>query len=172
MAIEDEVRRIVDAEMQRQMEPLRRAMQQLAEAAAVFTSEVGGGSGQSRRGPAKKRVATKKGRAGPSAPGKRKCAIKGCRKDARSKGYCGAHYQKRRNLLAKKHPAVTGWKDDAAPGTVDDVKLPPNPTTDEKLDEGVKETFPASDPVSIAHPSETAHDREKRLKRERSHQKH
>ena len=50
---------------------------------------------------------------------------------------------------------------------VDDVELPPNPTTDEKLDEGVQETFPASDPVSIAQPSETAYEREQRLKRER-----
>ena len=55
-----------------------------------------------------------------------------------------------------------------ASDAVDDVKLPPNPTTDEKLDEGVKETFPASDPVSIAHPSETAHEREKRLKKKAS----
>ena len=35
-------------------------------------------------------------------------------------------------------------------------------------DAGVAETFPASDPVSIAHPSEPAYEREKRLKREKS----
>jgi hypothetical protein len=33
---------------------------------------------------------------------------------------------------------------------------------EEKLDEGVQETFPASDPVSIAHPSETAYERKQR----------
>ncbi len=36
------------------------------------------------------------------------------------------------------------------------------PTTDEIIDEGVKETFPASDPVSVATQSETAYEREKR----------
>ena len=50
---------------------------------------------------------------------------------------------------------------------IDAGELPPNPTADEKLDEGVQETFPASDPVSIAQPSETAYERERRLKRER-----
>jgi hypothetical protein len=50
---------------------------------------------------------------------------------------------------------------------VDDIELSSNPGADEVLDAGVKETFPASDPVSIAHPSETAYDREQRLKRER-----
>ena len=48
-----------------------------------------------------------------------------------------------------------------ASDAVDDVKLGPNPTVEEKLDAGVQETFPASDPVSVAHPSETAYEREK-----------
>ena len=39
-----------------------------------------------------------------------------------------------------------------ASDAVDKVDLPANPTIDEKLDEGVQETFPASDPVSIAKP--------------------
>jgi hypothetical protein len=51
---------------------------------------------------------------------------------------------------------------------VDDIKLRSNATTEEQLDAGVKETFPASDPVSIAQPSETAYEREQRLKRQRS----
>jgi hypothetical protein len=67
--------------------------------------------------------------------------------------------------LSKRKPQPAGGN---ASDAVDDVKLPPNPTTDEKLDEGIEETFPASDPVSIAHPSETAYEKEKRLKRQRS----
>ena len=70
-------------------------------------------------------------------------------------------------MRKKRKPQPTGGSTTNASDAVDDVKLPPNPTTDEKLDEGVQETFPASDPVSIAHPSETAYDREQRLKRER-----
>jgi hypothetical protein len=54
-----------------------------------------------------------------------------------------------------------------ASDAVDDVELPPKPTVDEKLDEGVQETFPASDPVSAARPSETAYEKEQRLKRSR-----
>jgi hypothetical protein len=49
-----------------------------------------------------------------------------------------------------------------ASDAVDDVKLAPNPSVDEKLDAGVQETFPASDPVSIAQPSETAYERKQR----------
>jgi hypothetical protein len=40
-----------------------------------------------------------------------------------------------------------------ASDAVDEVVLPPKPTVEEKVDAGVKETFPASDPVSVAHPS-------------------
>jgi hypothetical protein len=65
----------------------------------------------------------------------------------------------------KRKPQPTGGSTTNASDAVDHVELPPNPTTDEKLDEGIEETFPASDPVSIAHPSETAYEREQRLKR-------
>ena len=76
-------------------------------------------------------------------------------------------YPPKRNKQVHEQPP-TGSTTNAS-DAVDDMKLPPNPTTDEKLDEGVKETFPASDPVSIANNrSETAYEREKRLKRERS----
>ena len=69
--------------------------------------------------------------------------------------------------LPKRKPQPTGGSTTNATDAVDDVKLPPNPTTDEKLDEGFEETFPASDPVSIAHPSETAYEREQRLKKQK-----
>ena len=71
-------------------------------------------------------------------------------------------HPKRKKRLHKQPPA--GSASDA----VDDIELPPNPSAEEKLDAGVQETFPASDPVSIAQPSETAYEREKRLKRGRS----
>ena len=50
-----------------------------------------------------------------------------------------------------------------ASDAVDDVELRPNASTDEIVDEGVKETFPASDPVSVDAPSETAYEKRKRL---------
>jgi hypothetical protein len=58
----------------------------------------------------------------------------------------------------KKRPGSPTNASDA----VDDVALPPKPTTEEVVDEGVKETFPASDPVSVAQPANTAHERKKR----------
>lgn len=36
------------------------------------------------------------------------------------------------------------------------------PTTEEAVDEGVEETFPASDPVSTTQPANTAHERTRR----------
>jgi len=72
---------------------------------------------------------------------------------------------KRKKQLKKQPP--TGSTTNAS-DAVDDIELPPNPSAEEKLDAGVQETFPASDPVSIAQPSETAYEREKRLKRGRS----
>ena len=54
-----------------------------------------------------------------------------------------------------------------ASDAVDDIHLPPNATHDEVLDAGVKETFPASDPVSVSKPSETAYEKQERLKRSR-----
>lgn len=52
-----------------------------------------------------------------------------------------------------------------ASDAVDDIDLPANPTVEQKLDAGVQETFPASDPVSITPPSETAYEAAQRRKR-------
>jgi len=46
---------------------------------------------------------------------------------------------------------------------VDDIELGANPSTEDKLDAGVKETFPASDPVSVDATSETAYETRTRL---------
>lgn len=52
-----------------------------------------------------------------------------------------------------------------ASDAVDDIDLRPNASADELLDAGVQETFPASDPVSVDAPSETAYEKRKRLER-------
>jgi hypothetical protein len=49
-----------------------------------------------------------------------------------------------------------------ASDAVDDIELGPDSSHDEVLDAGVKETFPASDPVSVAAPSETAYEKKQR----------
>ena len=49
-----------------------------------------------------------------------------------------------------------------ASDAVDDIELSTNPRPEEVLDAGVKETFPASDPVSVTAPSESAYEKKKR----------
>ncbi|QRN97943.1 hypothetical protein JRI60_02350 [Archangium violaceum] len=53
----------------------------------------------------------------------RRCAVIGCKRPARSKGYCSAHYQKLR-LLVKSNRRPASWVDDAAPQSVQEVVLP------------------------------------------------
>ena len=74
-------------------------------------------------------------------------------------GAAAYHFYKQHQLLSA--PGSTTNASDA----VDDIPLRPNASVDEKLDAGVQETFPASDPVSIAEPSETAYERQQRLNR-------
>lgn len=49
-----------------------------------------------------------------------------------------------------------------ASDAVDDIELSSNPNREDKLDAGVKGTFPASDPVSVEAGSETAYEKKKR----------
>ena len=51
-----------------------------------------------------------------------------------------------------------------ASDAMDDIHVRPNASADEHLDAAVMETFPASDPVSSGKPSETAWERQQRLK--------
>jgi hypothetical protein len=48
---------------------------------------------------------------------------------------------------------------------VDDIHVPANAGNEELLDAGVKETFPASDPVSVSAEGETAWERQQRALR-------
>jgi hypothetical protein len=63
----------------------------------------------------------RRGRAGGSE--KRACALQGCGRPARSKGYCAAHYQKYR-MLDRTGRLPADWVADAAPGSVKNLKLP------------------------------------------------
>ncbi len=53
----------------------------------------------------------------------RACAVQGCGRDARSKGYCAAHYQKYR-MLDRTGRLPADWVADAAPNSVKNIKLP------------------------------------------------
>ena len=49
----------------------------------------------------------------------------------------------------KKHAPQTAGSTTNASDAVDDVELGPDATAEDVLDEGLQETFPASDPVSV-----------------------
>jgi hypothetical protein len=51
------------------------------------------------------------------------CAVMGCGRPARSKGYCAAHYQKFR-MLERTGRLPSDWVADASPNSVKNVKLP------------------------------------------------
>jgi hypothetical protein len=67
-------------------------------------------------------------------------------------------------LYRSRHPQINGSTTNAS-DAVDDVQLSPRASADEHLDAAVMETFPASDPISPAKPSETAWERQQRLKK-------
>ena len=65
----------------------------------------------------------RRGRKPADEGGARDCAIIGCGKPSRTKGYCAAHYQKLR-MLEKTNRRPGEWKDYAEPNSVEDIKLP------------------------------------------------
>lgn len=83
--------------------------------------------------PAKKAPGVAKSKSAKAAPAKkasvevesdRACAVIGCDKPVRSKGYCGAHYQKYANLRKTGRAEEFGWTDDAPPHSVTNPSLP------------------------------------------------
>jgi len=70
-----------------------------------------------------------------------------------------AYYFYRQRQTQKASGSTTNASD-----AVDDIQVRPGASADEHLDAAVMETFPASDPVSPGKPSETAWDRQQRLK--------
>jgi hypothetical protein len=95
----------------------------------------GGGRGAGRRGPGRPARSAapapaaassggkKRGRKPAAEGGARDCAIIGCGKPSRTKGYCAAHYQKLR-MLEKTNRRPSAWVDYAEPNSVEDLKLP------------------------------------------------
>ncbi len=69
------------------------------------------------------RVASAKPVRASTEDGTRACAVIGCDRPSRSKGYCSAHYQKLR-LLMRTNRRPAAWVDDAAAQSVEDVTLP------------------------------------------------
>jgi hypothetical protein len=72
-----------------------------------------------------------------AAEGSQACAVIGCKRQSRSKGYCSAHYQKLR-LLIRTGRRPDSWVDGAKPQSVHDVTLPRGRAGSQALKEASK----------------------------------
>lgn len=134
MSFDKILRDMIREEIAGVIAPLAAAVDQLREqgnVVAQLSSVLGGGA--VRRGPGRPRKnallsfgpAAKRAGKGRRTRGSndRGCAIIGCKRPARSKGYCAAHYQKYR-MLTRTRRLPADWVEHAAPGTVKDMVLP------------------------------------------------
>ncbi|MCU0700667.1 MAG: cell wall protein [Myxococcaceae bacterium] len=123
------LRSMVQAEVERAIAPLAAALEAQQEVlgrfAAAFGAPLKRGPGRPKKLallPAGKpaRVGATKVRA---TDGQRLCAVIGCKRPARAKGYCAAHYQKYR-MLKETGRLPSDWVEDAEPQTVKNIVLP------------------------------------------------
>jgi hypothetical protein len=134
MSVDKAIRDMIRDEVEAAMAPLAAAVQQIQSQGGVLaqlSAVLGGG----KRGPGRPPNPFKIGRLALRGGGGRRrtraengqndrgCALIGCKRPARSKGYCAAHYQKYRSL--DRTGRLPGdWKDFAPPNSVKDVILP------------------------------------------------
>ncbi len=140
MSVDRAFRDMIRDEIESRLRPLHDAVERLQQGALELNSlrnladrlaPLGALLGTPRRGPGRPRGSgrgNKKVRAGrrrraEAGANERPCALQGCKRQARSKGYCAAHYQKFRNL-ARTHRLPADWKEYAPPNSVKDLVLP------------------------------------------------
>jgi hypothetical protein len=139
MSVDKAFREMIRHEVETQLRPVREAMvrlqqqsaslhavedlaNQLAPLTSLLSTLVGEPIRPVRRGrpPGAKAGAGRRAAAGENG---RPCAVIGCPRSARTKGYCSAHYQKLR-MLTRTDRRPPEWVDFAEPHTVEDVVLP------------------------------------------------
>ncbi len=135
MSVDRAIRDMIRDEISAQLAPIEQALAQIQSQGAII-SQLSAVLGGGKRGPGRppnpfklslrpSGAARGGGRRTRAQNGQndRGCALIGCKRPARSKGYCAAHYQKYRSLdRTGRLPA--DWKDFAPPGSVKDVILP------------------------------------------------
>lgn len=126
-SVDQLLRNMVQAEVERAMAPLAAALQEqgdvLARFAAAFGAPLRRGPGRPRKlafaAPAKRSAVKVKAERGD----KQLCAVIGCKRPARAKGYCAAHYQKYR-MLKQTGRLPSDWVEDAKSQSVKNLVLP------------------------------------------------
>lgn len=118
-------RDLVAQEVNAQLAPILTQLRAQSEVIGRLGSAFGAPARRGPGRPPKAGGAVKAGRATKvkAAGGQRGCAVIGCARPARAKGYCAAHYQKYRNL-EKTGRLPADWVADAAPQSANDVVLP------------------------------------------------
>ncbi len=122
MSIDQAIREVIAEEVERILGPVQQQLEVLSRLAAAMGAPLpvlkrGAPARAAVRGGGRRKGGGRVDNAG------RQCAIIGCGKPSRSKGYCAAHYQKYRNLeRTGRLPAE--WKADAAPNSVRNLQLP------------------------------------------------
>ena len=128
-SVDQLLRSMVQAEVERAIGPLAAALQQQGEVlgrfAAAFGAPIKRGPGRPRKLAFGTVAAPKAARAVKvsSSSGKTLCAVIGCKRPARAKGYCAAHYQKYR-MLSKTGRLPSDWVEEASPQSVKNLVLP------------------------------------------------
>lgn len=131
MSVDKVLREMVADEVARALGPVHAALAELQGNGAVI-ARIAAALGQPiKRGPGrppKNPFAIVKV-AGGAKPGRRastdtrECAVIGCGRPARSRGYCAAHYQKFR-MLDRTGRLPSDWVADASPASVKNIALP------------------------------------------------
>jgi hypothetical protein len=127
MSIDKVVRDLVRDEVARIMGPMNSALQEVQAQGAVVKRLAAALGQPVRRSPGRppKFLALSGGKSKHErrAEADRPCAVQNCKRDARSKGYCAAHYQKLR-MLSRTGRLPSDWVEHAEPNTVKNLALP------------------------------------------------
>jgi hypothetical protein len=140
MSVDKAIRDMIRGEVEAAVAPLAHAISQMQNQGGVLgqlQALLGGqkrGPGRppnpfkafklgSGRGPGRPRKVAAGSRTRSNGQNDRGCALIGCKRPARSKGYCAAHYQKFR-ALQRTGRLPSDWKDFAPPNSVKDIILP------------------------------------------------
>jgi hypothetical protein len=145
MSVDKAFRKMISAEVEQQLKSFQNTLAKDLGALRALTERLGpiaallGGSSLPlrRRGPGRPPGSGRKatGRRGRRTrlPAGGACAIIGCKRPSRTKGYCSAHYQKLR-MLSRSNRRPGDWKDYAPPQSVTDLVLPRGRAAHKKKD--------------------------------------
>ena len=127
---------MVSAEVEQQLKAFQAALERDVGALRSLAQQLGL-LGAVRRGPGRppgsgRKAGVRRGRK-TKLPAGGACAITGCRRPSRTKGYCSAHYQKLR-MLSRSNRRPADWKDYAPPQSVTELVLPRGRAAHKKKD--------------------------------------